>query len=330
MQEQEIVETALENLQRETEIVGKWAEKGLPELDGRLTLKINRKHLTFNVEIRTEVRVTLMPKILEWREKFAPFLLIAGRIHSGLKRELKHHQIAYLEGNGNFYLKDDDIWIVIDVNPPLPLEKETNNRAFTKTGLKVLFDFLTDKKLLQKSYREIAEHTQTSVGNVANIIQGLKKERFISLHDEKKLEILDVEGLINRWVVEYDKRLKKELYMASFRIADSHRDWRDIELDLTQTRWGGEPGGEILTNYLRPEELTLYTSETRNELMKNYKLIPDESGEIKAYRKFWPRQPENVVTVPPLLVYADLVNTQDKRCLETALKLYDQYIRPNL
>jgi hypothetical protein len=330
MQEQEIVETALENLQRETEIEGKWAEKGIPELDGKLTLKVNKKQLTFNVEVKTEVRGTLMPKILEWHEKFAPFLLIAERIHSRLKRELKNHQIAYLEGNGNFFLKNDDIWIIIDVNPPLPAEKETNNRAFTKTGLKVLFDFLADKELLQKPYREIAEQTQTSVGNVANIIQGLKKEQFIGSLDEKISGILDEQGLINRWVVEYDKRLKKELYIASFRMADSNRDWRDIKLDLTQTRWGGEPGGEILTNYLRPEELTLYTDETRNELMKNYKLIPDERGEIKAYRKFWSRQPENVTTVPPLLVYADLVNTQDKRCLETALKLYEQYIGPNL
>ncbi|MBK8518453.1 MAG: hypothetical protein IPL55_19860 [Saprospiraceae bacterium] len=34
--------------------------------------------------------------------------------------------------------------------------------------------------------------------------------------------------------------------------------------------------------------------------------------------------------VPPLLVYADLITTTDKRCHETANMRYDKYIQPNL
>jgi len=97
-----------------------------------------------------------------------------------------------------------------------------------------------------------------------------------------------------------------------------------------KTWWGGEPAGDLLTNYLRPAELTLYTMETRNELIKNYRLIPDENGNVKAYNKFWQHDEVDDNTVPPLLVYADLINSNDRRCTETALKIYDEFLQNKL
>lgn len=54
-----------------------------------------------------------------------------------------------------------------------------------------------------------------------------------------------------------------------------------------KTWWGSEPAGDILTNYLKPGELTPYTLESRNELIKHYRLIPDKEGKVKVYQKFW-------------------------------------------
>ena len=92
--------------------------------------------------------------------------------------------------------------------------------------------------------------------------------------------------------------------------------------------WGGEAAGDLLTNFLRPAELTLYTTETRNELIKNYKLLPDEKGNIKVYQKFWKEEDgDDKAWVNPLLVYADLINKNDRRCTETAQKIYDEYLQ---
>ena len=63
--------------------------------------------------------------------------------------------------------------------------------------------------------------------------------------------------------------------------------WKDLKLDTTKTVWGGESAGDLLTNYLHPAEFTIYSNESRNELIKNYKLIPDEKGNVKVYQKFW-------------------------------------------
>ena len=102
-----------------------------------------------------------------------------------------------------------------------------------------------------------------------------------------------------------------------------------IELSSGKSWWGSEPAGDLLTGYLRPEELTIYTTETRNELIKNYKLIPDEKGNVKVYKKFWQEDEDNGNFVPPLLVYSDLINSDDSRCQETGVMVYKKFLQNN-
>jgi hypothetical protein len=326
----EIIEKALESLEKETQIMGKWIQNGPKELDGQIILTFENERIKFNTEIKSELRNHLIPQILDYNSRYTPFLLIVGRLFPKIKEQLRQNNVAYLEASGNFYLKQDQKWFFIDTNPPLPIEQDNRNRAFTKTGLKVLFEFLLEKGLVNQPYRQIAEQTQTAVGNVTNIIQGLKQEGFILQQTKSEMVLTNKEELLRKWVVAYERNLKATLKLGTFRFANPDTRWQDIQLSVNKTRWGGEPAGDILTNYLRPAELTLYTEETRNELIKNYKLIPDENGDIHAFKKFWVSEKDNITVVPPLLVYADLMNTNEKRCRETAQKIYDDYIRPNL
>ncbi len=90
---------------------------------------------------------------------------------------------------------------------------------------------------------------------------------------------------------------------------------------------GGEGAGDILTRYLKPAELIIYTLEQQKELIKNYRLVPDENGNIKVFQKFWKHDEVNYNVAPPLLVYVDLMNTHDPRCIETAQKIYEEYLQ---
>lgn len=60
--------------------------------------------------------------------------------------------------------------------------------------------------------------------------------------------------------------------------------------------------------------------------MKSFKLIPDLTGDIMIYDKFW-KNNSSSRTAPPLLVYADLLSTGDQRCIETANIIYDKYLQ---
>ncbi|MEQ9582509.1 MAG: type IV toxin-antitoxin system AbiEi family antitoxin, partial [Arenibacter sp.] len=68
-------------------------------------------------------------------------------------------------------------------------------------------------------------------------------------------------------------------------------------------------------------------TEPRNKLMKNYRLVPDEGGNVKIYEKFWKDNTEEKEAVHPLLAYADLIMKGDRRCTETAEKIYNEYLQ---
>lgn len=332
MKEDEIIQIAIENLQNNVGITADWKKLDEREFDGRITIKVEDQVLNFNAEIKQELRNHQLPQIFDQANNFHPLMVIAKHIFPKIKEELRHRQIAYLETNGNIFLHQNSITIWIDTKKPIQLAKEKGNRAFTKTGLKVLFYFLLNENFINQPYREIARETNVGLGNINNIMNGLKEMGFLLKQDKDQNRLINKKELLTKWIDAYDERLKPAISIGTYRFLneDDFFNWRKLKLTNGKTWWGGEPAGDLLTNYLRPEELTIYTNEARNELIRNYRLIPDEKGNVRVYRKFWQFDEENNNIVPPLLVFADLINKDDKRCHETALKIYEQFIKQNI
>lgn len=326
----EIIHIALDNLQKTVNLKGRWTTAAPnKEIDGKIALTINHHEIKLNGEIKREVRPHMLPQIIKLAEKYLPLMLIAETIYPKIKQELREKQIAYLEANGNIFINNDDIFLFIDGNKPVKLQKERGNRAFTKTGLRIVYQFLIDETWINKPYREIAEKTNTGLGNINNIMQGLKTEGFLLKRNKDEYKLTNKNELLQKWIGTYETNLKPYLFFGKFRFVkpDDFFNWKKIELQKNKTWWGGEPAGDILTNYLRPGELTLYTLEDRKEFIKHYRLVPDINGNIKMYKAFWHQEKElkkNVVH--PILAYADLINTGDRRCLETAQKIYDELL----
>jgi len=329
MTAQEVIYLALENLQRNTQIQGKWEQLAQKDLDGKLILTIDDQTMRYYVEVKKELRNQQLPQMIALHHKYSNFMVVATRLFPKIKEELRNNKIAYLEANGNIFLKNHETTLWIDTNKPIETEKETGSRAFTKTGLKVLFQFLMDETWINRTYRDIAKQTGTGIGNITNIITGLRQEGFLLPMTKNEYKLINKKELLNKWIRAYEKNLKPILKVGTFRFLknEDFANWKKLILRNGKTWWGGEPAGDIYTNYLRPAELTLYTTEIRNELIKNYRLIPDEKGNVKAYNTFWNYDEANNQAVPPLLVYADLINTNDRRCVETADKIYEQYLQ---
>ena len=332
MRENQIVHIALENLLKNVGITGKWEDIGPKELDGQMEIIFDNRHVKFNTEIKQELRNHQLPQIIAQAERFGPLIVVANRIFPKIKEELRQKRIAYLEANGNIYLHQNGIIVWLDGQKPVQALTEKGNRAFTKTGLKVLFHFLLDEHLVQLRYREIAHITNVGLGNVNYIMNGLKELNFLIEVREQAFRMNNKIELLQKWMIAYEERLKPALLLGTFRFLKENDflNWKNIDIDTAKTKWGGEPAGDLYTNYLCPQILTLYTIENRNELIKNYGLVPDEKGNIKVYKKFWYLDDGDTKTVPPLLIYADLINTNDRRCIETAQKIYDEFLQNKL
>lgn len=332
MNEIDILNNAIHNLEKNIPINWDWKtidynkDKGV---DGELSIILNNQKKIFFVEIKKDVKNHQLFNILNYKNKFTHFLLVAEKLYPKVKKELRENRVNYLEGNGNVYINTDDLFLYIDTNEVAKTQKEKGNRAFTKTGLKVIFQFLLKPKLINQTQREIAEITNVALGNIPLIINGLLETNLIVRLNKNEYVINNYEELLNKWITEFEQTLKPTLFKQRFRFQNKDKDWRTVPLNTDKTVWGGEPAGDIITNHLRPEKFTLYTKETTKDLILNYKLLPDDNGEITVYDMFWDND-YNTNTAPKELVYTDLMITDDKRCKETAKLIFNEYIEPNL
>lgn len=320
---QETIHIALKNLLQTTNIEGFWNEIG--PLDGTITMNINGQEFVFALDIQNEVRPHQLHQLEEYRKKHPNYILVANRIFPKVKEELRLKEIPYLEANGNIFLKKGPIFLFVDTQKPLPTNKASGNRAFTKTGLKVLFYLLQYKDHINLTQRELAEKTDVGLGSIPQILKGLKETGFLIPLNNREWVWENRDALLERWVTEYGTKLKPSLKKERYTYQGN---WKDIAFNQELTVWGGEPAADILTNYLRPEKLMMYTRENRINLIENYRLMPDKNGEIEAIEMFWKQKQGK--TTPPILVYADLILEGGKRNKETALKIYNEYIQPNL
>lgn len=327
----DIFQNVAGQLKETTGIKTRWYDTVRNGHDGKVDFLFKDKKETFFVETKKELRNHHIPALIEQARHHKPLLLIAYKIFPAIKEELRKNNIAYIDGAGNVYLKTDRHFVWIDGQKEYPVTAEPVNRAFTKTGLKVIFQFLIQEDFINATYRQIAEKADVALGNINYVIQGLRDQGFVKNRDKEHLMIVNKPELIERWVTAYAERLRPALNLGTFRFLqpDTGLNWKEIVFKKKDTLWGGEPAGDVLTHFLQPQNWIIYTAEQKNDLIKNYRLVPDPEGNVQAFRRFWTTpagETEKMGVVHPLLVYADLINTGDPRNIEVAQRIYKQYI----
>ena len=326
--EEKILIAAFQNLEKNTNIKGRWEaippfyiDKGY---DIKVKLKLNKTVELYGI-VKKEIREYQILDILEKVKQNRKFIIIAEKIFPKIKERLRNLEIGYLDATGNLYYKDEGNYLYIEVQQKLAKVTETN-RAFTKAGLKVVYNLLIEPGLINATYREIAAKANVGLDTINKVIYGLKDLDYIIEINKNTRKLVNQKELFGRWMTEYNQKLKPTLHLGNFRFLnkEDYRYWKKINLKANDTLWGGEPAADLLTNYLKPGEFTIYTNEKKHELMKNYKLVPDNNGDIKVYKKFW-EYDLNKRYVPELLVYADLINTGNERNIETAKIIYEKF-----
>ncbi|UKJ07282.1 type IV toxin-antitoxin system AbiEi family antitoxin [Solitalea lacus] len=324
-----IVERALSHLEDLAGIKGMWKPMRQPQdkgIDGEITMNLGMDTLIFHAEVRRELREYQLSQILNLANQYAPFMLVANHIFPTIKEQLRKNGIAYLDGGGNLFLRHHTHFVWLEGNKPPKEEKPTPNRAFTKTGLKVIYVLLTQEDAIQLPFREIAERANVALGNIPLVLAGLKEAGHLLQMDKKKVILQNKKELLERWIAGYRETLRPTLHLGNYQLLDKKANWQNLHFDGAE--WGGEPAANLLTSYLNPEILIIYTKEQKNKLMKSWKLIPHSKGNVQLYQKFWNEEKaSNLPIAPQLIIYADLLLTDDPRCIEVAEIIYNKYLK---
>jgi hypothetical protein len=286
-----------------------------------------------------EVVRTLWPAtlgaVLVKLERLGPqALLVTDQVTPALADELKARRIPFLDTAGNAYLDQPNlyIWVKGQKAPTRPAKPEIG-RAFQPTGLQVLFALLCDPRAINRPYRDLAAMAGVAHGTVGWVIPDLQRLGFAADLKGKRgtRRLFNLEMLLDQWVTAYARVLRPRLLIGRYYIPtiEGWKDWPIAEYDAT---WGGEPAGALLTNYLRPGELTLYAEKLPGALAGRQRFNRDpgvgHNAAIDVRKRFWnfPGDPAHPTITPPILVYADLLATGDARCIETAKMVYDAYV----
>ncbi|MCH7570125.1 MAG: hypothetical protein IH919_06090 [Deltaproteobacteria bacterium] len=253
-------------------------------------------------------------------------MLVTHFVNPRMAERLKQMDIPFIDTAGNAYLNVPPVFIFIKGNrPPERPEKVPLTRAFQPTGLRVVFAFLCHPALVNAPYRDIAREAHVALGTVAWVVTNLKGMGYLLDKGKRGRRLVNRKKLLDRWVTAYPERLRPKLLIGRFRTTQTDW-WKDALLTSFRAYWGGEVAAKRLTQYLKPEMITIYAREPTAQLQLNYRLRKDPEGNIELLRAFWDVERDWVdpEMVPPLLVYADLLATGDPRNIETAKLVYER------
>jgi len=298
-------------------------------VDRLLRMIIQGKEVRYYAEIKTTFTKTHKGLLLMHREKLNyPLLLVTKYVNAQMAEQLRQDGIEFIDTAGNAFINQPALYIFVKGNRPPEIAKQARiKRAFKPAGLRMIYAFLCNPGLENKTYREIAAATDVALGTVDWIMRELKELGFLLDMGKRGQRLIQKENLLQRWVTAYPEQLRPKQLIGRYR--GEYGWWEQRKLDPLKAQWGGEVAAARLTQYLKPEIITIYTTPQQlNQLLIENRLRKDATGEVEILERFWKLaeiwQYEDLVH--PILVYADLLATGNQRNIETAKMIYEQHI----
>jgi len=336
MIENDILFSAIDNLKQWIQLPIKVRLTNQNRRDTEVTIGRGNK---FQVEVKKELHASNLASILD-KVEFSISenpLLVAQTISKSAKEILKQKNISYLDRAGNCFIENNrGLYIHIDGKKLEGANGMRKHSAFNKNGIKLILALLLDKELVNQPYSEMALAGNIAKSTIGNILEDLKEKNFLINVNSKIRKLTNKKELLEKWVYSYNEKMKPSILRGKFRfIAGRLTEWKKMDLGV-DTYWGGEPAADILTDYLSPGEWSIYTNRSRNDIAKNLQLVPDSlEGNVEVYDIFWNTQKSYFAddvrqNVNPIIIYADLIGTNNNRNFETARKIYEREISTNI
>jgi hypothetical protein len=337
----EVLQQALEQLIRIVpDIRAEYEHLDTPvePIDGRLRLFRPRfgAFEPLAVEIKHGMTTAALPrivnKIIDLKE---PCVLVTDYLPPAAAALLKNKGVFYLDTAGNAYLDLDKMLILVAGQKPADLPRRAPAAAFGEAGVRLIFTLLAAPALLDQPYRQIAAAAGVAQGTITHVFRDLEVLGFFQKAGQARI-LRERLALAERWAEAYAERLRPKLLRGRFDPPEPQW-WQRADPRPFGGAWGGEPAGNLLTGYLRPEALTLYIPKQADapgmyaRFIAENGLRKNPNGKLEILETFWDLEligPTEQGTVHPLLAYADLMATQDARCIETGKIIHDEQLAP--
>lgn len=251
------------------------------------------------------------PGVLEGKTHLeTPILLVLPYVNRSFHEWLREHGHQFIDSSGNAYLEGHGYKIWIEGRKKSDSLNQSpskgTSRAFTVTGLRVVFVLLVLPDLLSKPVRTIADAAGVSLGAAAYALQDLERDKHILVNGRKRRWVNE-SRTAQLWMALYATVLKPKLKSRRCAGPTPH----EIVDKLTDA-WKGEAqlGGEaamLAKGYgIRPIETRFYGDFPWGSLTHRLRLVPSEAGNVILMERFWnPSYFPDTDYVPTLLIFSD-------------------------
>jgi len=301
--------------------------------DAIINLRDENKRWRFYVEVKPNLTShtlgSAIASVSQIKKVHSSVALVSTYVNPSQADKLRQLGIEFFDTAGNASFQQKGLHIFITGRKP-EAQKSLDRpaRAFNPTGSRLVFALVCQPGLENKSYREMAREAGISLGAVNWIMNDLKSLGHLSDLGARGRRLSNKKELLKHWVSAYPEQLRPKLILGRYRTERSRDWWQKLDLP-SEAFWGGEVAAKLLTKYLKPQTVTIYSDSNLPKVQAQHGLRRDINGDIELLRRFWKFgewEKKKLQTTPPLLVYADLLSTADDRNLETAEIIYEQYI----
>lgn len=254
------------------------------------------------------------------------YFILVDKVSQNVTRVLRNHNINYCDSNANMFINIGGIKITRDAGD-FPNPEQPTLNLNTYASLKVILCLLQNKDSINWPMRKVADYAGVSLGSVQRVFETLKQNAIIFVTSSGKF-FKNKKKLLDIWVEGYNSIILPKIFLgkAIFRNPQARSSWMQTNLK-DDAMWGGESAAQLYDGYLSAEDLSIFTGEDLRTVVKDLNLIPVvQSGYISVLKKFWN---DKVIThgigqsnlAPIMVVYAQLMGSNDSRCRDAAKRL---------
>ena len=329
---EQVLETAIRALERTTGLKARIlaCDPLTPQTgDPLLEVETHQGNYHFLAEVKTVDRFAT-PGLVKARRRDgaeAP-ILVAPFITRETAERCKQLELPFIDTAGNAYIQAKGLLVyVVGQRRPLELQRD-QFRAVTAAGLQFTFAVLCRPDLLNTNYRAMANAAEVALGTVGPAIKDLQHRGLLQVGPNDTARIGDPRRLLEEWVTRYPTTLRRKLNPRRFE--GDLQNLYAADLKPYNAFWEGETATDRLTHMLRPTAFTIYTAGPWAPIAAAHRLRARPDGNVEILEAFWNFTADGIDAdlAPPVLVYADLLASNDGRNLEVANLIYDRYIEP--
>lgn len=263
------------------------------------------------------------------------YILLSDYINPAFAQKLKKAEIQFIDTSGNAFIKRPGIFIYVRGNKKIesrPVSVNFIGKAFNKKGLQLVYMLLKMPNVLSLSYREMANVANISLGIVGLILKDLDYQGYIDL---KQRKLLKKGKLLFAWAEKHAYQIKKEGH-GTFFTTEDERWFESISMDDLNILVGGDLAADKYTNYLRSNYARVYVNlNERPQFLRRMKLRKIRNYEdpkvkielVEPYISVDTMKGSISGMADPLIVYAELLASDNVRNTEVAERIYEKYLR---